>query len=291
MSAQRLQKLLASSGLASRREAEDWVRAGRVSVNGKVAELGARADPSTDDIRVDGERLRISKRSYWLVHKPRDVLTTTSDPWAGRQGRRTVLDLLPPETREARLHPVGRLDAESEGLVLLTNDGELTQALLHPSLGNEREYQVTVRGQVEAASVQRLRTGIRLEDGPTQPWKVRVRSVEDDGRSTRVDVVLREGRKHQIRRAFRALGNPVQRLRRTRMGPLKLGRLARGRARELTADEVRSLHEHAGRLREQPKGVGRRKAKRRPGRKPGAADDLRSGGSRSKSSAGRKRRR
>lgn len=271
--------------------AEDWVRAGRVSVNGKIAELGARADPETDDIRVDGERLRVGERSYWLVHKPRDVLTTTSDPWAGRQGRRTVLDLLPQQARDLRLHPVGRLDAESEGLVLLTNDGELTQVLLHPSLGNEREYHVTVRGRVEAASVQRLRTGIRLEDGPTQPWKVRVRSVEDDDRSTRVDVVLREGRKHQIRRAFRALGHPVQRLRRTRMGPLKLGRLAKGRARELTADEVRSLQEHAGRLRDRPRGAGRRSATRQPGGKPGAADDLRRGGRRSKSSAGRKKRR
>ncbi len=254
-------------------------------MNGKVAELGRRADPKSDDIRVDGERLRVHARSYWLVHKPRDVLTTTSDPWARRQGRRTVLDFLPGEAREALLHPVGRLDAESEGLVLLTNDGELTQALLHPSLGNEREYHVTVRGQLEAASVQRLRTGIRLEDGPTQPWKVRVRSVEDDGRSTRVDVVLREGRKHQIRRAFHALGHPVLRLRRTRMGPLKLGRLPRGKARALTTDEVRNLHEHAGRLRNLHEHAGR--LRNRPDAKAGP----RKSAKRSGPSAGRKRRR
>ena len=220
-----------------------------MTVNGKVAVLGSRADPERDDVRVDGERLRVSQPSYWLVHKPRDVLTTTSDPWARRQGRRTVLDLLPVEAGQAQLHPVGRLDAESEGLVLLTNDGALTQALLHPSLGNEREYHVTVRGRLEPEGVRRLRSGIRLEDGPSLPWKVRIRTFDEDGNLTRVDVVLREGRKHQIRRAFRAIGHPVLRLRRTRMGPLRLGRLPRGGARVLSADEVRALHEHAGRLR------------------------------------------
>lgn len=257
-----------------------------MTVNGVVAVLGTRADPQRDDIRVDGERLRVSQRSYWLVHKPRDVLTTTSDPWARRQGRRTVLDLLPAGAREALLHPVGRLDVESEGLVLLTNDGELTQALLHPSLGSEREYRVTVRGRLEPASVQRLRTGIRLEDGPTLPWKVRVRNVDEDG-TTGVTVVLREGRKHQIRRAFLAVGHPVLRLRRTRMGPLLLGRLPRGGARALSTEEVRDLQEHAGRLRQRPgKSPTRRGQRRRE-----AAEGLRSEPKRPRPSASRKRRR
>ncbi len=218
-------------------------------MNGRTAELGARADPARDEIRVDGEPLRLGRRVYWLVHKPRGVLTTTSDPWARRQGRQTVLDLLPEPAHEARPHPVGRLDAESEGLVLLTTDGELTQALLHPSLGSEREYRVTVRGRLGPGSVQRLRTGLRLDDGPTQPWKVRVRGFDEDAGTTKLDVVLPEGRKHQIRRAFLALGHPVRRLVRTRMGPLRLGRLPRGAARALSAGEVRKLREHAARLR------------------------------------------
>jgi 23S rRNA pseudouridine2605 synthase len=213
-----------------------------------VAALGSSADPEVDEIRVDGERLRGTDRAYWLVNKPRGVLTTTRDPWAQRQGRRTVLDLLPEAAGAMRLFPVGRLDAESEGLVLLTNDGDLTQALLHPSLGNEREYRVTVRGRIGPDDLRRLRTGIRLEDGPTQPWRVRFRDFDEDTGRSRLEVVLREGRKRQIRLAFRALGHPVVRLLRTRMGPLRLGRLPAGSARALGSDEIRALRDHARRL-------------------------------------------
>ncbi len=193
--------------------------------------------------------MRSERAVYWLVHKPRGVLTTTSDPWAGRQGRETVLDLLPPEARHARLFPVGRLDAESEGLVLLTNDGALTHALLHPSFGNEREYRVSVRGLIGPDAIQRLRTGLRLDDGPTQPWRVRLRKTDEGGQRSELDVVLREGRKHQIRRAFRVLDHPVERLVRVRMGSLHLGKLATGAARRLAPHEIEDLRSHAGGLR------------------------------------------
>ncbi len=241
--------MLAAAGLASRRGAEDWIRAGRVTVNGKVAQLGAAADPRVDDVRVDGERLQFGRRQYWLVNKPRGVVTTTGDPWAKRQGRETILDLVPKDPRGERLFPVGRLDVESEGLVLLTNDGELTHALLHPSLGNEREYHVTVRGRINQEAIGRLRRGLRLDDGPTAPWRVNLRRTDEDAGRSYVDVVLKEGRKHQIRRAFLTLGHPVHRLVRVRMGPLRLGKLGPGRARELSDAEVGDLLKHAGGLR------------------------------------------
>lgn len=222
-------------------------------MNGKVASLGDSADPSVDTIEVDGERLRAERRVHWLVNKPRGVLTTTADPWARREGRRTVLDLLP-DGADERVFPVGRLDAESEGLVLLTNDGELTHALLHPSLGNEREYRVTVKGEPDDAALERLRRGLRLDDGATAGWKVRRLGVDESAGRTRLEVVLREGRKHQIRRAFQALGHPVHRLVRTRMGPLRLGGLPAGRARPLDAEECEALDRHARDLRESAQG-------------------------------------
>jgi len=237
----RLQKLLAEAGLASRRGAEDWIRAGRVQVNGEVARLGDSADPARDDVRVDGRPLRAEPHQYWLLHKPRGVLTTVADPWAGPTGRRTVLELLPSAARRTRLYPVGRLDLDSEGLLLLTNDGDTAQALLHPSRGCEREYRVDVRGQVEPATADRLARGVELEDGPTRPCRVRVLGHDRARDATRLVLTLREGRKRQIRRALRALGHPVRRLVRTRMGPLRLGTLAPGRARRLDARERGAL--------------------------------------------------
>ena len=237
----RLQKLLAEAGLASRRAAEAWIRAGRVRVNGKVATLGDSADPVRDDVRVDGKRLAPERRSYWLLHKPRNVLTTTADPWAQEAGRRTVLELLPAAARRTRLYPVGRLDLDSEGLLLLTNDGALAQALLHPSHGCEREYRVEAWGEVTAESARRLAGGVELEDGPTLPCRVRVVGSDRARGTTRLVLTLREGRKRQIRRALLALGHPVRRLVRVRMGPLRLGDLPAGRARPLTPRETREL--------------------------------------------------
>ena len=265
----RLQKILADAGLASRRSAEEWIRAGRVRVNGKLAQLGDSADPAQDDVRVDGRRIEAEPRRYWLLHKPQNVLTTTADPFAAEAGRRTVLELLPAAARRTRLVPVGRLDLNSEGLLLLTNDGGVVQALLHPSRGCEREYRVDVWGQVAPATARKLAAGVELEDGRTNPCGVRVTEYDAAQDQSRLVVVLREGRKRQIRRSLRELGHPVRRLVRVRMGPLRLGDLPRGRARELTAGERRELLRVAYGAR----AGGKQRAARsdRPGSRPGGA--------------------
>lgn len=277
---QRLQKLLAAAGLASRRHAEAWLRAGRVSVNGVPATLGGSADPERDEIRVDGRRLKIEPLRYWLLHKPAGILTSTRDP----AGRTTVLALVP--ERSVRLYPVGRLDRDTEGLLLLTNDGATAQALLHPSLGNEREYEVTVRGVPTPETLAGLARGIRLEDGLTARAHVgRVRRDAARG-TTSFALTLREGRKRQIRRSLAALGHPVERLQRVRMGPLRLGALRVGEARRLRPEEERALHAHVARLRrvaDAPSGAGHRAPRRRPeggrsrSRQRSAADRLEHG--------------
>jgi 23S rRNA pseudouridine2605 synthase len=236
---ERLQKLLAAAGLASRREAETWIRAGRVHVNGRVARLGEAADPAHDDVRVDGVPLPAPPRRTWLLHKPRGVLTTTRDP--RQEGRRNVLELLPAEARAVRLFPVGRLDLDTEGLLILTNDGELAHALLHPSREVEREYRVTVAGRLDDAAAARLAAGPVLDDGPMAPCRVGPRRYEPRSDRTTFPLVLHEGRKRQIRRALRQLGHRVVRLVRTRFGPLRLGALRPGAARPLAARERRAL--------------------------------------------------
>ncbi len=232
---ERIQKILAAAGVASRRAAEDLIRAGRVTVNGAVATLGESADAARDAIAVDGKPIHREPLEYWMLHKPLGVLTTVSDP----QGRSTVVDLVPESS--ARLFPVGRLDLLSEGLVLLTNDGPLTHALLHPSFGEEREYRVTVRGSVDRATLRRISEGVELEDGLTAPARVGAARFDRQTRTTAFALTLVEGRKRQIRRMMRALGHPVVRLVRVRMGPLELGQLAPGEARPLRARELRRL--------------------------------------------------
>jgi 23S rRNA pseudouridine2605 synthase len=236
-SSQRLQKVLAAAGVASRRRAEDLLRAGRVAVNGETAQLGQSADPERDVVTVDGVPVEREAFAYWLVHKPRGVVTTVHDP----EGRRTVLDLVPDAERQVRLFPVGRLDRDTEGLVLLTNDGALAQVLLHPSHETEREYRVTVKGRVGAEALRRLAEGIELEDGVTAPARVGRPRHDAASETTRFTLTLIEGRKRQIRRALDVLEHPVLRLLRVRMGPLQLGRLARGNARRLSAPERRAL--------------------------------------------------
>jgi 23S rRNA pseudouridine2605 synthase len=237
----RLQKLLAEAGIASRRAAEEWIRAGRVRVNDRIAQLGDGADPEHDDVRVDGRPIAPEPQRYWLLHKPPNVLTTTADPWAAEAGRRTVLELLPAAARRTRLVPVGRLDLDSEGLLLLTNDGAVMQALLHPKHGCEREYHVSVWGAVTPETARSLAAGVELEDGRTLPCRVRLVGYDARHDTSRLVIVLREGRKRQIRRSLAALGHPVRRLVRVRMGPLRLGELPRGRARELSAAERGAL--------------------------------------------------
>jgi 23S rRNA pseudouridine2605 synthase len=239
----RLQKILAAAGVASRRRSEDLLASGRVTVNGALVRLGDSADPATDQIRLDGVLLGSDKPCYWLLHKPGGVLTTRRDP----RGRPTVMELLPKSV--PRVFPVGRLDYATEGLVLLTNDGATAQALLHPSLGSEREYVVFARGEMTERALKRLALGVELEDGRTAPARVsRVRLDRHHG-ETSFHLTVREGRKRQIRRALAALGHPIRRLVRVRLGPLRLGDLAPGQARPLSTIERRALLTHAQQLR------------------------------------------
>lgn len=232
---ERLQKILAAAGVASRRAAEDLIRAGRVTVNGAVATIGESADADRDAIALDGKPIQREPLEYWIVNKPRGVLTTVSDP----QGRSTVVDLVREST--VRLFPVGRLDLLSEGLVLLTNDGPLAHSLLHPSFGEEREYRVTVRGSFDRSTQRRISEGVELEDGLTAPARVGAVRFDPKTRTTRFALTLVEGRKRQIRRMMAELGRPVIRLVRVRLGPLELGQLESGKARPLRARERRVL--------------------------------------------------
>jgi 23S rRNA pseudouridine2605 synthase len=213
-------------------------------VNGRVAHLGESADPERDRIELDGRPIQLEPGAYWLLHKPAGVVTTRRDP----EGRPTVLDLLPREARRARLFPVGRLDRDSEGLVLLTNDGPLAQRLQHPSFGSEKEYLVTVRGRPASDALRRLADGLPLESGgrPTAP--ARIELVGRPGpKGARLRIVLHEGRRRQLRRALARLGHPVLRLVRLRIGPLRLAGLPPGAARPLSAAEQRALRAYTGR--------------------------------------------
>lgn len=231
-SQERLQKILARSGVASRRVSEDLIDSGRVTINGKVATLGDKAR-ELDQIELDGiPVLRNPDLVHYLLHKPRTVLSTASDP----EGRETVVDLVP---SEARVFPVGRLDADSEGLIILTNDGDLTQRLTHPSFGVPKEYLSHVEGVPSRSAIRRLREGIELEDGMTSPAEV---SMPQDGL---LRIVIHEGRNRQVRRMCDAVGHPVLRLVRVRIGPITDPALSAGDWRAITRDEVRSLYEAA----------------------------------------------
>jgi len=240
----RLQRLLASAGFGSRREVEDLLRDGRVSVDGEVASLGDRARPGIDDIRLDGERVLSDRPAYWIVNKPRGVVTTVRD----EAGRRTVLDLLP--RKVGRVFPVGRLDVETTGLLLLTNDGETAYAMLHPSLGNEREYRVSVKGQIDAKAIARIEKGVHLEEGKTAPGRVDDVRIDPKTGTSTFTLTLVEGRNRQIRRSLLILGFPVRRLVRERMGPPRLDGLAVGEARTLTPEERTVLLAHVAGLKQ-----------------------------------------
>lgn len=234
--AERLQKLIARAGIASRRAAEELITSGKVAVNGHaVTELGAKADPATDRITVEGKPLLLptGPATVVLLHKPRGVVTTRSDP----EGRPIVLDLLPKNLRH--LHPVGRLDYDTSGVLLLTDDGDLTHALTHPSHQIEKLYQARVRGKVEEKTLERLRRGVRLEDGPTAPCRVRVRAVTE--RNTLLEIALREGRNRQVRRMLEAVGHPVSTLRRVRFAGVELEGLPPGAHRILLPAEVHHI--------------------------------------------------
>jgi 23S rRNA pseudouridine2605 synthase len=230
----RVQKYLSRAGRASRREAERLMAAGRVSVNGEVTtELGTRVVAGRDVVAVDGVVVEIQAKKWIAFHKPVGVLTTRSDPHGGR----TIYDVLPEEFSALRY--VGRLDRPTEGLLLLTNDGDAANGLLHPSREVEREYSVVVAGVMDEAAVNRLRRGVELDDGPARPKSVRV--VERGELDTTLALVLTEGRKREVRRMLLAVNFGVQRLVRTRFGRVRLERLASGEWRNLSAFEIESL--------------------------------------------------
>jgi 23S rRNA pseudouridine2605 synthase len=239
----RLQKALAEAGFASRRASEELIKAGRVTVDGVVAELGASADPDTQEIAVDGRPITAEGKEYWLLNKPAGVLSAVTDT----RGRRTVTDLVP--TR-ARVYPVGRLDLDSTGVVLLTNDGDLAGRLLHPRYHVEKEYRVRVRGIPTKGALGVLRAGVLLEDGMTAPAGVEAvettRPADAPGPQTILRVVIHEGRKRQVRRMMEAVGHRVESLHRSRFAGLTDAGLQPGQARRLSADEVQSLHKQAG---------------------------------------------
>lgn len=226
---ERLQKVLARLGFGSRRACEELIADERVTVNGEVAVLGRRVDVDHDEVAVDGAIVGIRPDLvYYLLNKPTGVITTADDP----QGRPTVVAIVPDEPR---VFPVGRLDADTEGLLLLTNDGTLTHRLTHPSFGVEKEYLTQVKGVPSRAALRELREGVELDDGRTAP--ARVTAVED----SLLRITIHEGRNRQVRRMCEAVGHPVVRLVRTRIGPMVDRRLRPGEWRVLTRDEVRSL--------------------------------------------------
>ena len=233
---ERLQKLIARAGICSRRAAEDLITAGRVTVDGKIfSELGAKADPSRNKIRVDGKPLTFdTEKIYLLMNKPRGYVSTVKDD----RGRRSVLELLGDDFSE-RVWPVGRLDLNSEGLLLLTNDGDLTNALIHPRYEIPKTYRARVTGTVTEDKLDKLRAGVELEDGLTLPAEV---YLLDDGL---VEITIREGRNRQVRRMFASVGCDVKRLRRVKFAGLTLKNLRVGQVRSLTVDEVTALKNFA----------------------------------------------
>lgn len=239
----RLQKLLAQSGVASRRKCEELMLAGLVEVDGEVVtRLGTKVDPRTAVIHVDGKRLPpVSEHVYLVLNKPRGVVSTMSDP----QGRRTLSDLV--ADRPERLFHVGRLDTDTTGLLLLTNDGEFAHRMAHPSFLVEKTYVAEVEGEVTRATLKKLLAGVTLEDGPVQVSKARVVEYgagKATGR-TIVELVIHEGRNRIVRRLLAHVGHPVRQLSRTKFGPVKLGTLKSGQVRELTTGELGSLLDSA----------------------------------------------
>lgn len=231
---ERLQKLLARAGYGSRRKCEEIITAGRVKVDGRViTELGSKADPACQRIQVDGKDVQPEEVVYYLFHKPKGVLCTCDDPL----DRKTVLSFFPEEDR--RVFPVGRLDYESKGAVILTNDGRLTQLLTHPRYGVERTYWVRVRGVVDDYALQQLRSGIQLSEGRTSPAKVWVMKRRED--ETELGLTLSEGRNRQVRRMLAAVGHKVRALTRTRIGTLTLKGIGIGQARRIQTREIKEL--------------------------------------------------
>jgi len=239
----RLQKILSAAGVCSRREAETLITDGAVKVNGVVVtELGAKADPEKDVVKVGGKVVKPRlEHLYLLLNKPKRCITSLSDP----QGRKTVIDLLPRELK--RVYPVGRLDYDTEGLLLLTNDGEFSNSVMHPSRKVPKTYEAKLKGVMSDEAIARMSEGVRLEDGMTAPARVRKMKLTEN--NSWIEITIHEGRYRQIRRMCEKLGHDVLKLKRTKVGPLDLKGVPIGHARELTPGEIRSVMEAAGRPR------------------------------------------
>jgi len=231
----RLQKILSEIGIASRRRSEELIREGRVTVNGRVARIGDKADPARDHIKVDGRRVTLSaSRVYFMVNKPKNIVTTIDDP----EGRATVMDLV--KSKYPRLFPVGRLDYDAEGFLLLTNDGELAYRLSHPSFEVPRMYRVKVKGKPAPEEIRRLSRGISLTDGPTAPC--RVVPLKETDENSWLEMTMHEGRNRQVKRMWEKMGYSVLKLVRVRFGGLSLGKLKPGEYRPLRPAEVEKLN-------------------------------------------------
>ena len=243
----RLQKFLASAGLGSRRHCEEYIRDGRVTIDGEPAtDLGVRVDPRRQIVKVDDERVKPQKKRYYLLNKPPGYVCTNSDP----QGRPRAIDLVPQE--EARLFTVGRLDESSRGLILVTNDGELAHRMAHPRFSIPRHYQVQVAGKPTPEVFKQLREGIHFSDGRFSVSGVR--TIRSQGKSTILEIELNQGRNRELRRMLARVGHKVMSLERVTFGPLKLGRLALGKYRPLRDDELAELRELAGKSKKTAKG-------------------------------------
>lgn len=277
----RIQKVLAGQGVCSRRAAEQLIREGRVKLNGRPVTLGDKMDPRADVLSVDGQHVNVPKKAekvYYMMYKPRGYITTTSD----ERGRRTVMDLI--ADAPVRVYPVGRLDKDSEGLLLLTNDGEFANLLMHPSHGVSKLYRVTVRPHATEEQILALTNGVVLDDGSkTLPAVIRV--VADEPGRTVLEMTIREGKNRQIRRMCEAVGLTVIRLRRSALGAVKLGMLQPGQYRELTNQEVTALRTAAARgkatatiARNTAANEQRREEAARGGKTRRAAQNLRRGG-------------
>lgn len=233
---ERLQKILAQAGVASRREAEKFIVSGRVKINGHTAkELGVKADINCDKISVDGSLIHVDKKAYYMFYKPRGVVTTLRDP----EGRKCLSDFV--KNLPERVFPVGRLDYNTEGLLLLTNDGDLAQVLTHPSHQVSKMYLVKAVGIIPDIKLDKLRMGVELEDGITAPAIVNLRSYDHEKQLTYFDITIHEGRNRQIRRMCDAIGFPVRDLKRVKMGPLSLAGLGKGKIRKLEDAEIEIL--------------------------------------------------
>lgn len=233
---ERLQKVLAQAGVASRRKCEELILSGAVEVNGEqVLTLGTKVDPAADEIKVNGKKIRSESKVYVMLNKPKGVITSANDP----QGRKVVSDFLP--GIKQRIYPVGRLDYDTEGLLLLTNDGEFANMLTHPKHHVPKTYLATVNGIPHGDKLEKLQRGIELEDGLTAPAEIEYHDVDMEKNTATIWITIHEGRNRQVRRMFEAIGHKVVKLKRVRFGELALEGLPRGKFRHLSEKEIKEL--------------------------------------------------